>query len=108
VTWRPLPDHTPPPPRRVGESLDRLARSLGAPSAAALDVVFRRWPELAGPASAHSRPLWLADGALVVAVDAPAHATDLRYRAAQVLAAVEEALGERVADRLEVRVRPRR
>lgn len=108
-TWRDLPRPVAKPPRRLSTSLDRVARTLGAPSAAVLAAVFDRWDEIAGPTlAARSRPLWLADGTLVVGVGEPAAATEVRYRGSEILDRVAEAAGARVADRLEVRVRARR
>lgn len=109
MTWRPLPGAPSPPPLRLSGALDRVARDLGAPDAAVLAVLFGRWEEIAGPALApHSRPLWLGSGALVVAVDDPGHATELRYRGGEVLDRLAQVVGRSVAERLEVRVRARR
>lgn len=106
--WRPLVDHQGQAPRRLGESLDGITRSMGAPGAAALSVVFTRWESIAGPAlAAHSWPLSVTRKALVVAVDAPGWATALRGLSAQLLCRVEEAAGPGVAERIEVRVTPR-
>ena len=112
TTWRPsrprdLVDSR-ADPRPVGESLDRLAARLGAPGAAAVSTVFSHWPDVVGPAvSAHTRPLSLRDGVLVVAVDDPGWATQLRYLGADVIRRLKELVGEAGIDRLEVRVRPR-
>ena len=106
MTWRPLPTSSPRTPERLTGSLDRVARRLGAPGAGALGVVFGRWADVVGAeTAAHSRPLRLSGGTLVVGVGDPAHATELRYRAAQILERIAEISGKRVADRLEVRVR---
>lgn len=81
-----------PPPRAV--------------SAAAVGTVFSRWEELVGPAVArHARPLRLEEGTLVVAVDQPPWATQLRVLAPGILARLTEQTGERLV-RLEVVVRP--
>ena len=108
-TWRDLPTSGAKAPKRISSSLDRVARGLGAPSAAVLAAVFGRWPEIAGPTLAGStRPLWLAGGTLVVGVGDPSAATELRYRGNEILERVAEVAGSRVADRLDVRVRGRR
>ena len=109
MTWRPLPGSNPRPPERIDEALDRLARKLGTPGAAALEVVFGRWAEIVGAqTAAHSRPLRLAGGVLVVGVGNPVHATELRFRGAEILQRVAEVAGRPVAERLEVQVRARR
>ena len=103
MTWRPAKDDD--EPRRLGESLEHWARRLGAPGAGALATVFARWPELAGPGvAAHARPVSLREGTLVVAVDEPGWATQLRYLSAALLERLAEALGEGSVARLEVRV----
>ncbi len=92
-------------PRPVGEGLDRLARRLGAPRAASLGALFRRWDDAVGDAIAtHVRPRSLRDGVLEVVADGPLWATELRYRGAQVCDRLAEVLGERLVERIEVRV----
>ena len=73
-------------PRPVRDSLEGLARRLGAPTASALGAVFSRWEEAVGPTiAAHARPVSLTDGVLVVAVDQPGWATQLRYLSTDLL-----------------------
>lgn len=109
-TWRALPGSSGPRvPGRLTGALDHVARSLGAPGASALGVVFGRWPEVVGTdTAAHSRPLRLVGGTLVVGVGDPGRATELRFRANEILDRIEELAGARVAERVEVRVRARR
>ena len=102
--WRPLPGEGDAEPRRLAESLDEVTRCLGAPMVA----LVTRWPEVAGAAAPHCRPVGLAGGTLTVAVDQPARATDVRYRGADLLRRVGEVVGPGVVERLEVRVRPLR
>jgi predicted nucleic acid-binding Zn ribbon protein len=102
----PLPGQPGPGPRPVSDSLDRLATSLGVPSAGVLAALFSAWPELVGAGVAgHSRPRSLRNGVLVVAVDEPAWATQLRWLEADLLARLSEALGEGVVRSVDVRVR---
>ena len=69
--------------------------------------MFARWEELAGPGlGVHARPVRLRDGVLVVSVDQPAWATELRLLGPGLLARIAEATGVR-PDRLEVRVKAR-
>lgn len=82
------------------------ARTVRAVSAAALGTVFARWEELVGPAVArHTRPLRLEGGTLVVAVDQPPWATQVRVLAPGILSRLTEHTGEPL-DQLEVVVRP--
>jgi predicted nucleic acid-binding Zn ribbon protein len=107
VTWRPLPtpDGPPPDPVTVGRSLERLVASLGGPDTGALAAVFAGWDALVGPGVAdHARPVSLVEGTLVVAVDQPGWATQLRFLEADLLARLHGA-GGAVVRRIEVRVR---
>lgn len=107
MTWRPLPGEADRDPRPLKDSLDAVARSMGAPPAAALGLLFSRWAELVGAIlAAHCRPLSLTRGTLVVAVDHSAWAAQLRWLEADVLRRLEERLGAGVVTALEVRVRP--
>ena len=99
-------------PVPIGESLGQVVRSLrgpergrpdagagvapgaGAPSAATLGGVFGRWDEVVGEAVArHAQPVKLDGDRLVVEVDDPAWATQLRFLEATLLARLTEALG---------------
>src|SRR5215472_13200873 len=102
MTWRPLPSQPgEPDPRRLSSSLDDVARTIGAPPADALAVVFSRWEEVVGPGvAAHSRPVSLVRSTLVVSVDHSAWATQLRYLGATILARITDAVGHEVASRL--------
>jgi predicted nucleic acid-binding Zn ribbon protein len=103
--WKPLRPEVPPEPVRVGDSLDGVARRLGAPAASALGKLFSAWPEVVGESiAAHSRPLSLVDGVLTVAVDQPGWATQLKYLGNDVVAKLADSVGPGVVGRLEVRV----
>jgi predicted nucleic acid-binding Zn ribbon protein len=105
VSKGPHPGH--PGPRRVQASLDRLTRALGAPSAAVLETVFSQWAHVVGAGlAAHSRPLSLSGGVLVVAADDPAWGSELRYLSSRLLARIEQVAGMGAVTKMEVRVRP--
>ena len=107
MTWRPLPGGPGPEPRPVSASRDAVTTGLGGPAAAVLAAVFGRWPEIVGPAVAERcRPMAVVNGTLVVAVEDPAGASQLRYAASGVLERVRQVVGPGVAERVEVRVRP--
>jgi predicted nucleic acid-binding Zn ribbon protein len=75
--------------------------------ASTLDAVFSHWEEAVGPAvAAHTHPLSLRDGTLVVAVDNPAWATQLRLLHGELMARLTAVVGDGAVTRLEVRVRP--
>ena len=92
-TW--VPSGPPPSerdPRKVSESLDRITRRLGGPSAGAASTVFARWEELVGPdIASHASPVSLRDGVLLLAVDHPTWAAQLRYMTAELLTRIAAA-----------------
>ncbi|MEO6120679.1 MAG: DUF721 domain-containing protein [Acidimicrobiales bacterium] len=109
MTWRPLPDATGGGPRRLSSGLNLVARRMGSPPPAVLSTVFHRWSDVVGPAlAARCRPLAVRDGALVVTVEEPGWATEVRFLGPSILARAEQLAGQPVAGRLEVRVRPAR
>jgi predicted nucleic acid-binding Zn ribbon protein len=69
------------------ESLDDVVRGLrGGSSARAVAGVFAQWGEIVGPQiAAHARPVSLVDGRLIVEVDEPGWATQVRYAERQVV-----------------------
>lgn len=74
--------------------LAELAASLGAPQPAVAAAVFSRWTSLVGrEVAAHTTPLSLRDGVLVVAVDQPAWAVQLRFLANELVGRLREATG---------------
>ena len=110
MPWKPLP--TPDgagagEPKAVGTSLDRVARRLGIERAATLPAVFQRWPQLVGEGvGARTRPQALRGTTLVVAVDDPSWATQLRWLEADLVARIAAELGPGVVTALELLVRP--
>ena len=93
-------------PRRVGESMPRLLGRLGASTTpATMEAVFTRWEELVGAElGEHLRPVRVDGRALVVAVDHPAWATQVRRMGDQLLDRVAEETGADRPARVEVRV----
>jgi len=98
-------------PVPVTDALDRVVRSLRGGSRGRAEVagVFGRWDDTVGPTiAAHVRPVRLEDGALLVEVDDPAWATQLRLLSDDIRRRLAEVSGVEV-ERLDVRVaRPRR
>lgn len=85
-----------------------VSERLGGPRPDVLTALFGRWETIVGEAmAAHVRPTRLHDGALVVACDHPAWATQVRHLAPDILARIREACGADAApERIEVRIRP--
>lgn len=95
-------------PRPLSESMDRLLSSLKGGDRATTVSVFSRWAELVGEqVAAHCRPLKLDDGVLVVEVDDPAWATQLKILHSDVVERLR-AGGGMAVERLEITVARRR
>ena len=89
------------------DGVDAVVRSLrGGASVAAAAGVFAGWDEVVGPTvAAHARPVTLDGDRLVVEVDDPAWATQLRYLESGVLERLREAAGGAAIRRVDVRVK---
>ena len=86
-------------------SLDRVMHHLGSPAVETVASVFDRWPALVGEqVASRATPVSLRDGTLVVRVDDPAWATQLRFLEAKVVQGIAAELGPDEVVRLEVRV----
>ena len=67
-------------PVSLSESLAGVGRELGLPEPSELTAVLEAWPDMVGADIArHAQVRSLRDGVLVVGVDDPAFATQLRY-----------------------------
>jgi predicted nucleic acid-binding Zn ribbon protein len=94
--------------RSVSDSLDAVVRGLRGPGAKATAGVFGRWEDVVGThVAAHARPVLLDDGRLVVEVDEPGWATQLRYLEADLVERLATVAGASVVRSIEVRVRRR-
>jgi hypothetical protein len=84
-------------------------RSLGAPEASGVHLVFDRWPEVVGDSlAARTRPLKIDGSRLVLAVDEPAIATHVRFLQAELLDRLAELLGPGRVTALDLRVGPKK
>ena len=93
-------------PRPIGEGLDRVIRSLRQTTASGQVGVVARWREAVGDVVAdHARPVSLEAGRLLVEVDDPGWATQLRYLESTLVAQLAAVLGTGVVTRVNVRVR---
>ncbi|HEX6394353.1 MAG TPA: DUF721 domain-containing protein [Acidimicrobiales bacterium] len=92
-------------PRRVGEHLDSATQGLGVSKAGILGVVFSKWADLVGPEiAAHAKPRSLRDGILLVVVDQPAWAAQLRYLGTDLVAKIAAFAGTSEVADVEFRV----
>jgi predicted nucleic acid-binding Zn ribbon protein len=93
-------------PRRLETSLDAVTRRLGLEDSKGIGLLFARWAQIVGPALAgHVQPIRLDNESLVVTVDHPAWATQVRSMGDELLDRVVEETGAPRPGRLEVRVR---
>lgn len=100
------PEELPPPVTLQGQ-LSRLLASLGSDDAASVRGVFGAWPELVGEAvAAHVQPVKLDRSTLVVEVDDPSWATELRFLEASLCTKISQLTTTPVTS-LEVRVKRR-
>lgn len=105
MPWRPLPIVGGPPPVRVDEPLARLLRHLGVPESSALSTLTDAWAELVGPTMAeHTDPVTVHHGTLVVRVDDPAWAAQLRWMQAQLVERLAATPAFESVQRIELRV----
>lgn len=94
-------------PVPISSSLDGVVRSLRGPSRSAVSGVFGRWDEAVGVQIAdHVKPVKLDEGVLLVEVDDPAWATQVKFLAATITQRLGEVAGVQV-ERIEVRVERR-
>jgi predicted nucleic acid-binding Zn ribbon protein len=98
--WEPLDDDR--GPRRIGEGVDRVV-----PGGRTFRVLVERWTELLGDnLAARTRPSSLHATTLVIAVDDPAWATQLKYLEGDLLSRIADAVGPGAVTELRVVVRP--
>ena len=105
--WRPLPNAGDAEPHRLGDSLDSLARRVGAPEASVAGRLFAQWDAAVGADIArHARPVSLVDKVLVVAVDDPAWASQLRWLADDLSGRLCDVVGPGTVVKIDVRIAP--
>ncbi len=109
MTWRPLkrPGYD-IAPRKLSDSLPGVTRRIGGPDGAAFVTLTSTWSEIVGPAvAAHSHPLRLGGGTLVIAVDQAGWVTELTYLEASLRGRIDDAVGPGVVKVVKVTVRPK-
>jgi predicted nucleic acid-binding Zn ribbon protein len=91
-------------PVPISNSLDGVVRSLRGPSRKAVGGLFGRWTDAVGEQVAdHVRPLKLDERVLVVEVDDPAWATQVKFLTPTIIERLRAVAGVEV-DKVEVRV----
>ncbi|MCU1394233.1 MAG: hypothetical protein JWM34_2661 [Ilumatobacteraceae bacterium] len=101
------PAHDDPMPLHA--ALDETVRALrgGTSTARSMGSLFSRWTDAVGQTVAdHARPVKLDDGRLLVEVDEPGWATQLRFLEADVIERLRSVAGLEVS-RFDIRVKHR-
>jgi len=92
--WRGEDEDRGRPPRRVGEGLGEATAALGLSDLAVLGDLVSAWEDTVGGAvAAHAQPRRLRDRVLVVEVDTPEWATQLRFLEARLVERVASVAG---------------
>ena len=100
-------NHPDTPPVTLQSQLNRLLASLGSDDAASVHGVFGAWNSLVGDAvAAHVQPIKLEGSALLVEVDDPHWATEMKFLEASLCTKLSQLTTTPVTS-LEVRVRRR-
>lgn len=91
-------------PMPVGEALDGLIKRQGWTTDLSVHSLLGRWPALVGTAVAeHSKPEGFSGGVITVRTDSTAWASQLRLMAPQLVAKLNEKLGQGTITRIEVK-----
>lgn len=91
-------------PQLLGAVLERVSAQRGWRKQISLAMVLRDWAGIVGPSNAeHSTPTSFADGVLSVQCDSTAWATGMRYSAGQIVARLNEALGQQTVTRVDIK-----
>ncbi len=93
-------------PRSLDNSLHAVAQKLGLHDPRGIGHLFADWSTIVGPAMAeHVQPIRIDANSLVVTVDHPAWATQVRRLGDDLLNRVADGTGLTRPDHLEVRIR---
>ncbi|MHB1089971.1 MAG: DciA family protein [Ilumatobacteraceae bacterium] len=93
------------PDSHLAEELDALLRRLGSESTAVISGVFSNWQELVGDTVAqHASPIKLESGRLLVEVDEPAWATQMRFLESEIIRKLSVSTGNTI-NGIDVRVK---
>jgi predicted nucleic acid-binding Zn ribbon protein len=90
---------------RLAEELDALLQRLGSESTMVVAGVFGNWSELVGDTVAqHASPIKLESGRLLVEVDEPAWATQMRFLESEIIKKLSASTGNTI-NGIDVRVK---
>lgn len=90
-------------PQLLSTAMERLVESKGWSTTIDVHTLLGRWPVLVGPTNAaHSHPESYADAVLTVRADSTVWATSLRSMAPQLVAILNDKLGDGTVSRVKV------
>ena len=90
-------------PQLLGAALDRLVESKGWSTDLNVHTLLGRWPALVGPTNAaHSHPESYSNGVLTIRAESTVRATSLRSMAPQLVAILNDKLGDGTVRRVSV------
>lgn len=90
-------------PTPIGELIGAVAETQGWTTELSIRQLLSRWPTLVGPVNAaHCEPEQFVDGVLIVRAESSTWAASLRTMAPQLVAVLNEALGQGTVSRVQV------
>lgn len=90
---------------RLSDELDALLRKLGSESSTVVAGIFSNWDQLVGDTVAqHVSPIKLESGRLLVEVDEPAWATQMRFLESEIISKLSTSTGNTI-NGIDVRVK---
>jgi predicted nucleic acid-binding Zn ribbon protein len=90
-------------PQLLGAAMDRLVESQGWSKQISVRLLLGKWPSLVGPVNAaHSTPVGYRDTVVTVRAESTVWATSLRSMAPQLVAKLNDALGDGTVTRVEI------
>jgi predicted nucleic acid-binding Zn ribbon protein len=90
-------------PQLLGAAMERLVETKGWSTDIDVHTLLGRWPVLVGPTNgAHSHPESYSDGVLTIRADSTVWATSLRSMAPQLVAILNDKLGDGTIHRVTV------
>ena len=90
---------------RLSDELDALLKRLGSESTTVVAGIFNNWEQLVGDTVAqHASPIKLEAGRLLVEVDEPAWATQMRFLESEIISKLSASSGNTI-NGIDVRVK---